>query len=843
MDSVSDTFLGRVEREADGSFKAPDLIVKNIQTSRSMYQRLRADHLFRINAYTEIWGLIQGNPPYDIEQLRAAGMEHVSNFNDMSARAVFERACLAYSNLFLNVQTMVRFVIRQAADAQRKSSDLTYFAQIMARNWDFAVRTHWRSFMINLATLTNQLVMYGLSPALFWDERDPRWRVVELNKFLVPNRTQSDLDLITCVMVETEFTVQQLWGYYQQFKKTQNSPWNVKVLGSLLVQWGSSILKDTSAPLDMLELEKHMLAGEPSLNRAYSDSVKIISELQVEYSGKVSHYMFHRYFDGAEGAAIGTDGYLFFEKDQYQSISEALVIFTMNPGEFTLHENRGLGHKIFSLASAKIQLDCAVVDSAKIASTIFIKSPNINTKDMEQIRWNPGAVTSLGSAEIAENNIGANIQGAIGAAQYIAGLIQFNMTYSGQDPAQPDASQGSVSPTQARLQAYREFSVLKNYISHFQNNLDYLFQNMTAKMLRSKEGWPCNDMAKTWKDRCIEDGVPEEIFALKKSDSSSWLMPSHIECYAVRLAGAGSQVAMLMGLQEVKEIISSFGAKGQRNFQRDYITATLGAESIDAYMDTEAEANAQTGGVSEATLENAVMLKLNLQAAFSPDNDQKAHILTHMQGLTEIIQQVVQQQMTPLQAQPYFDIAVPHLEQHVQYEKMNVFAQAFIKQIEPNINQIVQYATLNKKNAAKMLEAQQKQQQTDQQATQTVMTDAERKDFQAQQDEKRKNFSLTEQNKRQEDQHQTKKQMLEESTQSKIDNETALAQNKISIERKKASESGVSGGKEGGNKPAGGGASKSPSSELASFSSQTPAPFDIESPRPVVSPFDPKNNP
>src|SRR5258708_15119145 len=122
MEAVSDTFLGRVEREPDGTFKAPDLIVKNIQTSRAIYQRLRADHLYRINAYTEIWGLIQGNPPYDIEQLRAAGMEHVSNFNDMSARAVYERACLAYSNLFLNVQTMVRFVIRQAADEIGRAS-------------------------------------------------------------------------------------------------------------------------------------------------------------------------------------------------------------------------------------------------------------------------------------------------------------------------------------------------------------------------------------------------------------------------------------------------------------------------------------------------------------------------------------------------------------------------------------------------------------------------------------------------------------------------------------------------------------------------------------------------
>jgi ribosomal protein L21E len=756
----------------------------------------------------------------------------------MSARAVFERACLAYSNLFLNVQTMVRFVIRHPF----KDPQLTYFAQIMARNWDFAVKTHWRSFMINLASLTSQLVMYGLSPALFPDERDPRWRVIELNKFLVPNRAQSDLDLLTTVMVESEFTVQQLWGFYKQFKDKPDSPWNCEVLGNLLTQWSLTILKDVAAPLDMLDLEKRMLSGDANLNRAYSDSIKIISELQVEYSGKVSHYMFHRYYDGASASVIGTDGYLFFQKDQYQSISEALVIFTMNPGEYTLHENRGLGHKIYSLAQAKIQLDCAVVDSAKIASTIFIKSPNINTKDMEQIRWNPGAPTNLGSAELVENNIGANIQGAIGAAQYIGSLIQFNMTYSGQDPSQPDASNGSISPTQARLQAYREFAVLKNYISHFQNNLDYLFQNMTAKMLRSKEGYPHYEMAETWIQRSIEDGVPKQIFEIRGSEAKGWMMPSHLECYAVRLAGAGSQVAMLMGLQEIKEIISSFGTKGQKTFQRDFVTATLGSEAIDAYIDSDAEANAQTGGVSEAALENAIMQKLNMAAVFSPDNDQKAHIDSHMQAISTMIQAIVQGQMSPIDAEPPFDLMVPHLTQHIQYEQHNIFAEAYIKQIMPNFNQIVKYTNLNKKRAAQMLEAQQRQQQQDQTQTQNVMSDAQRKDFVAQSDERRKDFSLQQQNQRQEDQHQTKKAMLIDKTSSEIANETAKVNSEIVLKQKKnliPSPGGLQ-----PPAPLESSGSTSPAEQLLStFSSETPAPFDIESPRPVVSPFDSKNNP
>ncbi len=248
-----DPEIAKVEEEQDGKFKAPAEIIKSVTASRSIYTRMRADHLARITTYAEIYGLVQGNPPYDQSEIDAAGLSHMSNFNDMSFRAIFERACLSYWNIGFNAQTIVNFTVNLP---QFNSPDKVKWAEILSQEWDFAINTYWPSFQINMAFLQSQLVMFGLSPVVFTNERDPRWTVVDLNRFLVPSQAKSDLDKLTIVMVETEMTIQELWGFYKFFEKKEKSPWNLDVLGRALTNWGSQNFEGANvSSFDMLEFE------------------------------------------------------------------------------------------------------------------------------------------------------------------------------------------------------------------------------------------------------------------------------------------------------------------------------------------------------------------------------------------------------------------------------------------------------------------------------------------------------------------------------------------------------------------------------------------------------------
>jgi hypothetical protein len=837
-DYSENPFRGSITQTGANTYEASPTIIKDVTAARTVYTKLRSNHLRRIALYAEIAGLINGVPPYDPVDMHAAGLQHVANFNDLSTRATIKRACLAYWNLLHNSEVLVRFEIRPS------SSESPRWADTMARCWDKTIRVTWPSFLINIASLQKQIVELGVSPALFPDERDPRWRVVELARFFVPDQQQSDLDMLTTCCVESEFTIQYLWSVYQEFKENsaykkrvtkknveesgledpqKETPWNLEELGQLLCWVGNTNTKDSIQPNDMYEMERKLYTGDISFDRMFNDTVRIVSLFQKEYDGKISHYMFHRYWDNGQ--------FLFFQQNQYESMNEALVLFTRNPGEFTIHGNLGLGHEVFSLSQANTMLHCSLVDLAKWSSTPLLKSPSLSTKDIDQIKFYPGVPTNLGPYEYVQNNLGSNINGVIGAAQYVQSLLQYNMTYSGSDSASPDPDTGSVSPSQARLQAFHEWNVIKNDVQHFYSSFDKLVQNMTAKMLYSKEGYPGYEIAKEWIDRCVEEGVPIQIFEAARAsadaaDKRQWRMPRTISVFATRAAGAGSQVGHLIGLQEIGEVLGpSFGPREELAFKRDFISATIGPEQVDRYLRPEDEADEMSGGASLAGVENAIM-QAGKAPVFSMDNDHRAHFVTHMALNTQIIQQVQQRQMDVVEADSIMNVCVPHTGEHFNALARDPFAANFVAQVKEGFGQVSKWAALNRKNAAKVVQARLKQQQEQQEKQQQAMNDDQLKTMQAINDEKRKDAKLAAQSQRQEQAGEAKKAALQEKTSGELAIKRQKAEGEVEIARTKAQGDLVNRAVED--------SERDPAGYLRGIGGETPSPNDIESGEPIV---------
>lgn len=813
----TDWFRGQITQTSPGVFKAPEQIINSVQSARAIYNKLRNNHLKRIALYKEIEGMIQGNPPYNPAELAAAGLTSIANFNDMSAMAIYERACLAYWNLLHTSENTCWFTLRI------KDKNATDYAATMARHWDFAVKKLWPSFTINVASMQAQLVKFGISPIVFPDERDPRWRVVELFRFFVPDQAQADLDMLTTVCVESELTVQYLWSLYQQFKdkKASDSPWDAKQIGKLLLFVANSPIKDSILPHDTFELERKLYSGDISFDRMYNDTVRIVSLFQTEYDGKVSHYMFHRNFDAgnfAGGNAPG-DGFIFQQPNQYKSMQEAFILFTMNPGSYTIHSNRGVGHKMFSLQQAKTQLDCSVVDMAKMASTPIIKSPSLNMKDADQIRFYPGVATNIGTYDFVQNNLGANLQGVISTVQYLNNQLQFNITYSGSDPSQPDPDQGSLSPSQVKLMAFKEFGILKNSINHFYSIFDRLISNMTAKILRSKSGYPMHEIKEVWIQRCVDDGVPEEIFKVGEAEIEEWGMPGHIDVCAARAMGNGSQAAHILGLENLQPIMGSAGAREEREYKKQWITATFGAEHVSAFLNEEDESDEMTGGASLAGVENAVM-QAGKSPIFSPDNDHRAHLVIHLALARQIISQIEQQQTDVVEADTIFAVLVPHMQEHIQALSTNIFAKEFYDKTKPLVDQVVKYATLNRKNAVKVLQTRMKQQQEAQAQQQQVLTEEQLKTMQVMNDEKRKDVKLQAQSQRQEEAGANKAQALAKKTQGELAIKAQKAQGEVQVAKMKEMNKNEKVEE----------AEVNPSGYLSELNGATPAPTDIEDP-------------
>lgn len=746
-DSPGDFLRGQIVQTSLGVLKPPENIIQTIQGSKALYFSYRTLHLARIDLYAQIEGLIAGNPPYNPVDLAKHKLSHIANFNNLDARSLFDRGALAYWNLLNEAATLIKFEIRPGSwlgktEKRTKGQtdpDLVKWADIMADHWNTVVRS-WPSFAVAFNTLAGQLVKFGVSPVLFSDERDWRWRTVELSRFFVEDQAQTDIDLVTSIFVETIFTTQYLYGIYDQFKDVEKPPadsdwdyekcpWNMIELSGLLLWIANTFAKNNhSSPfMDMMDIQKRIQNKDLTFNAVFSDNVRIVSQFQKEYDGTISHYMFHALWDQGK--------HLFFQSNQYKRMEEGVIIFTASPGEFTIHSNRGLGHKIFSGSQAMMQLDCSIIDMARMSATPIIKGLSTGSKDFEAIRFYPGVPTNIGTAEFVQNQLGENIGGLIQASQYILSKMNYNIANSGEDPSQPDSSVGSISPSQARMQSFKEFSVLKNGIAHFYGQLDLVFINMTIKMLNSKATYPGHEYAQEWKDRCIEDGVPEEIFAVGK-DTDVTGMPKHLRCRATRVAGDGSTLARILGLQELGPISGGFGPKQAAAYQREYVIATMGPEYLPAFGPTE-DTDESSGGASLAGVENAIMRAAE-SPVFSMDNEHKAHFVTHAALAKDTIEKIQQQQLDPVGADKIFVVLVPHMTEHWNALSKSPFSVEFINKVKQSWGQIEQYATLNHHNAAKQYQGQIKAQQEAQAKQDQVLSDQQLKNLQVKGDISRK---------------------------------------------------------------------------------------------------------
>lgn len=751
---------GQVELKDNGDLKVPDNIIVTPTSARAYYNNFRASHVNRIKLYAAIEGLLAGNPPYDSQMLAAAGLSHITNVNNLDAKSKYEKTALSFWNLINQTQSMVKFKLRKFK--MQQDQDFANWSAIMSKHWTEVIKEMWEDFIPELNKLTGQLVKFGVSPLVFSDEEDLRWNTVDLSKFFVADQTEVTQKNWDCICLESKYTMQFLYSVLENLKDKEDSDWNKEALQAFILKYANNAVKGSNNRTygSYLEFQQRLQNGDINQGNIFTDSVPLVSLLYKEYSGKISHYIF-------DPLVSGNDGFLYENKEQFEAFSEVVNVFTYSPGEFTIHGNRGVGHKIFPACQALMQLDCHMIDMAKMSATPIVRSA-AGVKDVNPIRFIPGVATDIGTAEFIQNNLGANLEGLTIVAGYLENKVSRNAIIGGDDPSQPDQDRGSKSAPEAMMQSVKEFGVGKNHIQQFYNGLDKTFYNMTAKMYHAKPGSPCYDIAEEWKTRCIDDGVPEMIFETK--DSKRNRLPAHVSLRASRVAGDGSNLGFVMGLSGIGSIAGGFSAKGQYNYRTDIITSRLGDDYVERYIGDSLVPDEATGGASLAALEN-IALKSGENPQATKDNQHKAHIGSHLALITQTIQGVQAQKIDPIEADKLFELTIGHTELHINFVKEDPLNVAFIEKIQGPWRQIVKFAQLNRIRAQKIQQTEIRRRSEEQQQLSADMMEQDRKDKIAQRDQARNDYKVQSQVERAKEANVTRGEVMKEAVNRKAENE------------------------------------------------------------------------
>lgn len=790
MDGISltsgglrDDLRGMIEQKGE-KLESPQHIIQSVSSARALYSQVRQQNLKRIAQWAAIEGLIEGNQPYDQADLDKHGLSYMANFNDLSAGARFEKEVLAYFNLIHQAELLVNFSLDLSLLSD--DEDIVEIAEAESGRWAqimsieaTKILRKWPSFFTMLGTHIAQLSKFGLSAVLWSDERDWRPRTVELHRIALPDQVESDIDQLTFIFLENDFTAQYLFNVYQDLSAkgaALDDPedykhfWNLKTLGDLLLARANTYAKPNNTQfIDFFQLQQALQNGDYTWNELYGDGIKLQTLLYKEYDEKITHYMFDTVSDSG-------GGFVFLADRQYDTFWEAVQIFTVSPGKFKLHSNRGIGHKVFAPCQAKNQLACSTVDMARHASTPMLRNEGGSIKEPQQLKMFPGVPTDIGAAEFVQNNLGNNLPQVISVLQYMDQNLSINLGMSGDDPAIPEGSNASVGSAQARLQRAPRASLLKHHTAHFLMQLDYFYQNIFSKMIRAKEGFPGAKLALLWKKKCVKKGVPEQIFEIPDDVSG---LPDWIDVTATRVGGDGSMEGLLLGITDLETIAPMMGPRELSAFKRDKVLATLGPDAISRYTQDTDKEDEISSGASDANLENAVM-QLGFPALFSKTNDHISHFGVHMSLNISIIQNIQQQKMTPVEGNKILEMSVPHTGEHwAALVARGNFGKAFVDKWRDSYEQVTKYYELNRKNAIKMKEAEIRKEQERQAQQQEAMSDAERKDFIAQSDERRKDWQTQKKEERQEKESQTRADLKRR----EIENKASTDRLKISLDR------------------------------------------------------------
>lgn len=763
---------GQVTRKDDGTIEAPKYLFERPMALKTYYEKTRADNINRIKLWSAIEGLISGRPPFDQAELDADGLSHYPNFNDLEAMSRYERSALGFWNLINQTETLVRFSIRLPPSQASADNDVEEWADIMSEHFDDIIREEWLDFITQMTTLSAQLVKFGLSPVIWQDERDWRWKTVELQRMNIPDQSLTDIEQLSYVFFDTPYSIQDLYSIYDQIKADDtNCHWNKDILGQIIITYANSAVKNNNVPVtSMMDFEHRVVNGDLGWGNIFSDTLILTSCFAKEYSKKISHLMF---FPGT----MPQNEFLFQCREQYQDMREAFILFTGSPGEFTIHANRGIGHKIFSGAQVLNHFNCAIISAGLFAGTPLIKNLATGGRDSEALRIIPGVPTNIGAAEFVQNSMGENISQLIATSNFVSQKLEQNAMNSSDIPGAPDQDVGSKSAPEVRLKAYKEFGVVKNAIALFYSKMDLVYRNMAIKMLHSKDPWPGFEEANEWKERCIADGVPPEMFAVGNVKSNK--LPRHLKVFASRVAGDGSNAARILGLESISPVMGGASARGQFRYRREMVLAHMGRDYARKFVGDTQEPDESSGGASLAALENFAM-KQGEPPTFSPDNEHRTHTVTHFHLGKETIDKVQQGQSDAIQASKVFEQLIPHTGQHIQFLAQDPLQAQFLTSIKASWTALQKYATSIKVQAEKEYKTQVEQQQKDQAATQQVMTDQERKDMQAQGEEKRKDFKVQSQNVRASEANQTRGEILK----TKVEKEAENTQYKTTLEYK-----------------------------------------------------------
>lgn len=629
MEPVSDKGASGI-----GVTNDPDINLATMRgTRRAITDPLQAANIVRRLEYenrernlknARIMAKYNAERPYRPGELHSEGLGWKANFSTKPLASLIDRVSPRFSNALDALKSFTNSSL--PSDAPRASDKTDAFRREITET--IRRNPEWRTFVGDVA---QENALFGFTSVAWTTKWDWMPKHFRQDSFFVPTGTKQYPDNAQIVVLRETFLPHELFELVEDRESAETAGWDVE---SCVESINSAMpIQVRSKYSDWARIYED-LSRESSMAYSFYSGAKVVlsySLLVREHTGKVTHWR----IDGR------TFKPLFHVEDAFDSMREAVVFFSFQHGNGTMHGSKGIGREVYNLASVLDRARNEVVDRLHLSGKVIVQG---NERDVNRFRMSVlGGVIYIPSGyTISTQRIDGDVEPFLNLDQYIQTLM--DQIVGNVSPRHLEGER--VTKAQVDLFAAREEETKDVVLTRFLTQFSVLITQMQKRMCDPEVVDPvCRKM----QTRLLKLMTREELNQLS-SDPSADVVRDYTDLER-------HQIAMIATENAGNPLYN------QKELQVRKLTAQVSSDFAKSVLLPDNDPTEYAEQVRQQKLEIMFMEQSGIPLEVSPRDNAVIHL--------DYLQQVYEQNFLPLLMEspaeviPVASACVKHAKDHI----------------------------------------------------------------------------------------------------------------------------------------------------------------------------------
>ena len=597
----------------------------------------------------KVQGLIDGNPPYNPQQLKQLGQSWRSNVNFREAESIRDGNTAAYFSLLFDTPNFISVKVRQPKDLL---NDVTEdWGHVIAEEYT-DLMMDWPEFLFNFTLHVKEMLTYGLGPVVWPDKFDWRFKAFNTSNILIPPRTKASIGFVRLFFIRDTMSPQDMVEVIENDASAKFG-WKIEQMKKVLVdRYSGGRQTDTDKySKSAWESTQQRIKNNDGNTEDYDDmdDLKIVhGYVQEVKTKKITHFIMPEVESSPE--------YMLVEENCYDDMGQIFCPFLFDIGDGFMRSVRGIGQRLYAPIELSNRFINTMFDGAMMSSSMIVGSTT-SKKDLRLLRNGPITILPEGVQPINQA-FAPNLNGIIAARSMLQQIIRNNHGTSGMpvdEAGRPQRTTTEVMIAEGKDARLQNFQIVQ-YYNHLQKcHVEVMRRLLNKEYPKGHDGY---ELAMQFRRRCIDRGVPPEVMDFEK-----------LRVRVQRAIGGGNDTIRDAKLQKLLSASAMYDQRGKMNILRDWTASLAGYDGAERYVPLRNRDQINTTEHTLANLENND-LSDGKSVVVGVDQMHPIHLAIHFPPIMEVVQHIGQalqmgRPINPDAVLPYLNAGLQHCNTHV----------------------------------------------------------------------------------------------------------------------------------------------------------------------------------